>query len=162
MSRRHPAISIEEDPAFQMREWRLKRVAWVVFALAIIAALAGLFSRGPLSETHAATADGTLAVDYARFERDGASSMLTADIAARDGRAVLSVDRAFAEAFTINSVQPEPSEAASADGGVRYTFLTASPRAVVRLSLNPNAAGIVASRIGSDTAELTIRQYIYP
>src|SRR3712207_4138009 len=44
-------LEVAEDLTFQRREWAAQRVGWVLLALVIAAALAGLLGRGPLSTT---------------------------------------------------------------------------------------------------------------
>src|SRR5262249_33260243 len=63
-SRTHP---IQEDMEFQRRSWLVQRTSWIIMALVLVAALAGLFFHGPLSHTTARNADGSVAVEYERF-----------------------------------------------------------------------------------------------
>lgn len=153
---------VEEDMRFQEREWRIKRMAWAAFAVTVLAALGGLFSRGPLSETQASSADGRFVVEYARFERDGASSQLIVHAAAEDGQAAIVLDRRFAEVFSIESIEPRPAQAHSLHGGMHYVFTSRSPQAVVRFAITPNNAGFVTSTVGDGRNAVVIRQLIYP
>lgn len=153
---------VREDMRFQEREWRIKRVAWGVFAIAVVAALGGAFSRGPLSETRAASEDGALVVEYARFERDGASSELVVHVPASDGRASLYLERAFLQSFSIDSIEPRPIESSSRDGGVHYVFTSQTAQAVVRFQITPEHGGMVASTIGDGARRVSFRQLIYP
>jgi hypothetical protein len=46
-------LAVGEDLEFQRRWWRFERVVWTIFLLILVADLAGLLGRGPLSKTHA-------------------------------------------------------------------------------------------------------------
>jgi hypothetical protein len=153
---------VEEDMRFQRREWRIKRLAWAVFAIAVFAALCGVFSRGPFSETRAASDDGALVVEYARFERDGAPSRLVVHVPATDGAASVYLDRSFHETFSVDGVEPRPVEARSFDGGVRYVFASETSPAVVRFEVTPGHGGFAESVIADGTRRVSIRQLIYP
>lgn len=61
-------LEINQDLAFERRQWPVQRVGWGVGALIIVAALLGVFGSGPLS---AATAgdEETLLVHFQRFVR---------------------------------------------------------------------------------------------
>lgn len=68
------SLQLHEDLAHERREWKLQRVGWALMALALLAAVLGLFGHGPLSETASASADGALTVRHQRFERYQAPS----------------------------------------------------------------------------------------
>lgn len=61
------ARAIKED-SFHRIDWRVRRVARVVFALVLLAALLGVFGDGPLARTKVAS--GSVSVEYDRFLRD--------------------------------------------------------------------------------------------
>lgn len=47
--RRVGELEIEEDLDFQRRMWRLQQIGWALLVLVVVAALLGLFGKGPLS-----------------------------------------------------------------------------------------------------------------
>jgi hypothetical protein len=58
-------LDVEQDMPFIRKEWAAERIAWVVFLLLFLAALAGLLGTGPLSHTTASS--GAMEVEYYRF-----------------------------------------------------------------------------------------------
>ncbi|MDQ6718742.1 MAG: hypothetical protein M3Z17_10420 [Gemmatimonadota bacterium] len=45
-------LGIAEDMNFQRRTWMVQRVGWAIMILVCIAALFGVFGKGPLSNGH--------------------------------------------------------------------------------------------------------------
>jgi hypothetical protein len=69
---RSSQLQIDEDLAFQRREWKIQRVGWGAMALVIIAALLGVFGTGPLS--NATLEREGLRLEYERFCRFAAAN----------------------------------------------------------------------------------------
>src|SRR5919106_6001727 len=60
------SLQIDQDLAYQQREWLVERVGWIVMLLLIVAAAAGIFGNGVLSR--ASVSDGKqLRIEYERF-----------------------------------------------------------------------------------------------
>ena len=113
---------LHQDIAFQRRFWRVERVAWAGFALVLALALAGLTGGGgPLAHATAKTAYGSIA--YPRVARWLTDDVIVVrlDAAPRE-RVTVELDRRFAEAFEIVSMQPEPATSAATPHGMRYAF----------------------------------------
>ncbi len=51
-------LDVEEDMAFQRRNWRAERIGWAAMVAIVIAAVLGLFASGPLSWATAQTPTG--------------------------------------------------------------------------------------------------------
>lgn len=67
---------VEENIRVQYFHWRFERIGfWVLLTLMALAVL-GLFSQGIFSHVRAQTVSGSLAVEYQRFLRNGATSTL--------------------------------------------------------------------------------------
>ena len=80
-------LEIGQDVDFQCREWAAQRVAWVVAALILAAALLDLLGGGRLSRVTAEA--GPLRVKYFRFECKHAPTTLRIEAApgsAREGQ----------------------------------------------------------------------------
>ncbi len=115
----------QEDPSTRLKEWRVQRVGWVVLALVVVLALAGLFGTGPLSWSSVSADDGSVVVDYSRFGRDGGPTTLDVRVApaAVDGDQVLVwVGHDLLRGLEIQQITPEPSSQTTVDGGVVLTF----------------------------------------
>jgi len=55
MSRSPERCDSESDHRFHRNEWRLQRIGWVLVALFLVLAVAGLFGNGPLEERSGST-----------------------------------------------------------------------------------------------------------
>ena len=53
-------IAVGEDLEFQRKWWRFERVAWIIFALFVLADVLGLFGRGYLANAERAAGMGRL------------------------------------------------------------------------------------------------------
>lgn len=156
----------ERDLAFQRREWAVQRAAWAAMALVLLAALAGLFGSGPLSE--ASVEAGPLAVGYGRFQRRHAPEELVVAVAPRasaGGRVEVWLPAAYLGAIDVESVVPAP-EAVRADGDrVVYAFAVDDPGQPLEatFSLEHDDVGVVhggAGLVGGP--EVAFRQVVYP
>src|SRR5215203_1974081 len=101
-------LEVDQDLAFQYREWRVQTIARVLFALFILAALLGVFGSGPLSR--AEWSAGNASVEYPRFARLDRTMEYRFDVPAQDGRASLVLPNELLERVTIESWAPEPGE----------------------------------------------------
>ena len=159
-------LQLHQDMAHQRREWRIQRIGWVVMALLLLAALAGLLGPGPLSRSVVAAEDGTLRVEYNRFERLQSASELRIELpagATQAGTVRLRLNRAFVENADIQDVVPEPgSITADADGFV-YELDTGA-------SVGPVIVRYEYLRFGSTPVRVAIEggsavsfdQWVYP
>lgn len=130
MARASTGIEIEGDLAFQQREWRMERIAFVVVGSLIVAALLGLFGSGPLAWAKVADDAGTLSVEYERFARRGGTSAFTVVVSEtrqRDGEFQVLFDREYLEAFTIEAITPQPSDVVVEKERLRYSFTQGAP-----------------------------------
>lgn len=114
-----------EDVDFQRREWVVERIAWVLIALFLVAAVLGVFGGGPLSHTTSADDEGTFEVEYERFIRSMGKAELTITLrpeAVRDGSATVFVSEDLLSKSHIDNIDPEPSSATSSHEGTIYEF----------------------------------------
>ncbi len=168
MTRRGDGIEIHDDFGVQLREWRTERVAFVVIAALLVAALLGLFGTGPLAWATVANDAGTLTVEYERFARRGGTSAFTVVVSERsqsDGEFQLLFDRTYLEAFTIEAITPEPTEVGVAEERLRYTFAQAHPGAslTVTFHVTPQSLGRVPASVSlRDQKPLRYWHFFYP
>lgn len=166
-------LTIDQDLNFERRSWRLQRVAWVIGTLVLIAALAGVFGHGPMSDASVESSDGALRLDYSRLTRSQSPSDLNFEIGPtaprQGGQARLWIDRAFLNGSRIDRITPEPAEVATRGDRMVYTFhapegATAHVRFhldVESLGSRAGAAGLLAAD-GSDGPSISFRQFVYP
>lgn len=117
-------LEVNEDRAWQEKFWTAQRVGWIVMALFILAAVAGLTGMGgPLASAKAELGGGT--IDYPRITRWQADDQMQVRIAPPSpGEVQLTLSREFVQLFTISSIQPEPAQVQSTAAGHSFTFET--------------------------------------
>jgi hypothetical protein len=140
-------ISLE---AHRDREHPVERAArWMFVALLTAAAAAGLanvFGQRPGTATAAGPA-ATLSVRSPGALRGGLLFQARIEVDARAGlqKPTIWLDRGWFDNFTLNTVQPEPTKAASERGGVAFEFdpLPAGRRLTLYLQfqVNPTTVG---------------------
>ena len=114
-----------DDIGFQRKEWAVERVGWVLMAAFLIAALAGLFSIGPVSETTATAPDDTISVEYDRFIRHVGSTTMTIavdDSTVQNQKVTVFISRELADGWRIEGISPAPSTESSSRAGLIYEF----------------------------------------
>ncbi|MEH6563985.1 MAG: hypothetical protein V7756_01470 [Halopseudomonas sp.] len=155
---------VEENMQLQRRQWLIERAGWCGLCLVTIAALLGLFGTGVLSTARVVASDNNLQVEYGRFERSGASTQLK--ISARGdaaGQVNISVEGQFFERFSLENLNPQPSETQNYAAGQRMTFNTAPGQlAVIYLSARPTRPGLARTTIGRADQRLSFTQFVYP
>ena len=148
------SLQLHEDLAHERREWKLQRVGWALMALALLAAVLGLFGHGPLSETASASAGGALTVRHQRFERYQAPSEY--DIGAMPALAaggvlVLRVEPALLARIEIERFEPAPQQVRADGEALLFAFATV-PGKPARVRAGRVAGGGVGHRRGAALA----------
>ena len=161
-------LEVDEDLEFQRRDWIFERAGWVALVLVLIAACAGLFGRGPLSDRSLTAPDGSARVDWARFERHGSPAEFTLTVFRRspvDTTTRVWLDEGFVAGITLDRVIPQPVSEAT-DGG-RLVLEIPTPRGVdstrVIVRFTPDRIGERGIRLGiAGAAALRLDQFVYP
>jgi len=153
-------IEINEDLLFQRRSWKVQRAAWAVMALLIAGGILGLFGSGPLSRARAGASGQPPVLEYSRFARFQASTILRVQV--QQG---FWIAAEYLERMQIESITPEPATTEAATDRVSYTFsrLEPSQPITVTFRIKPQHIGVLRGRIGSSESQ-TIRfsQFVYP
>jgi hypothetical protein len=163
-----PGLEIEQDPAFQRREWAAQRIGWALMAAVIIAALAGVFGDGPIARARAVSSDGNLRVEYERIARGDALTALHISIRGsvlRSGTAHVWLDRDYAENMFIQTISPEPDSVSTHPTRLHFAFAAGpgADSAGIHIQLQPTAFGSYTGAIGVvDGAGVVFQQYILP
>lgn len=132
-----------------------------MFLALIVAALAGLLGRGLLADARVASRDGALVVDYQRFARNDAPTLLVLHF---PGGSAVWVDNAYLREVEIESLTPPPSASLLSTERLRWRFdaLTGEPVSV-QVRTRPAGPGLTHGRIGIEAGEaVEFRQVIYP
>ena len=162
MSRSPERCDSESDHRFHRNEWRIQRIGWVLVALFLVLAVAGLFGSGPLSRAHADNSAGRL--DYERFTRYGLSTNLAVTPAgSAHGVTRVEISGDYLEAFRVEHITPEPVAVRLAGPNLIYEFASAAPGAAISFHLNPQRLWRRTATVTIDGgAPLNISQLTYP
>jgi hypothetical protein len=150
---REDGLQLEEHRGFQKRLWIAQRIAWVCFALLLLAALAGLTgSGGPLSTATEQVAGGE--ITYPRFTRWADTDSLQATFGPGEGERSLLLSPSFTEGFQIDGILPQPIRAEALPEGQRLIF-DAAQGAQVTLHLTTQRPGLISFEAALDGGPAT-------
>lgn len=162
------AAVIDERPAFQRREWRVNRVAWVALVLVLVAGLAGLWGGGALGQARLTGVDGRLQVEYDRFVRNLGEATLQVQfppVSAREGSIRLSISQDYLADNEVMATTPDPMSVTAEGEHLVYEFgVRGEGPLTVTFDLRPNSGfGVVEATVGGTSAEpVRFRQLVYP
>ena len=160
-------LEIDQDLDFERRSWTAQRIAWVLTALVLLAALAGLCGPGPLSETTAGEG-GPISLEYSRFERRHAPNSMLIHLGSgstRDGKAQVWMDREFMENIEVHRISPEPERVELQPDRLVYEFPVpdASRPTAVSLFYEAERLGVRSGRIGLVGGQpVSFTQLVFP
>lgn len=156
---------VREDLPLQRKVWRFERVGFVGLLLLIAVSLAGLFSRGPLSEQQVRTPDGRLQVQYQRFSRNGAQDDVVVTANGPPGQMLyLVLGSRWLEGLSIEALNPQPAPLKSQGRDLVVPMLAdAHGSAVLYLTLRSDGIGLYRGHIGLQGGQtLDVNLFIYP
>lgn len=157
-------MPISENLEFQRKEWRVQRIGWACMTFLVGAAALGAAGDGPLSSRTTEAPGGDLALDYQRFVRREAPTMLELHIAPGAGDSAIWINADYLDRVTIRSIAPAPSEARL--GGDRHVFVfsqTSARGGTIAVQLEPNAVGSLVGEAGVvGSAPVGFRQLVFP
>lgn len=157
------------DLSFERGWWRVQLICWVVLSLLLIAGVAGLLGKGPLSLATAQPPGGALRVRYERLARRETPALLELHLdrsAVARGQVRIRLNRALVERLRIKDIIPKPLATESLDDGARFTFATdpANDSAAIVFIHDPTTPGIIEGEVAVEGAERPVRfrQFVYP
>jgi hypothetical protein len=158
-------LEIDEDIALERKNWILQRIAWVLMALLVLAALLGFTGDGGLTgiskRTAGSKADG-LEIDYERFLRYKAPTelLVTFYAAAGPSRHELHFSKGFYEKIQVEQVIPEPLEVYTHEQGITYRF--SDNVSSVTFYLKPKRIGSITHTVSAGGPGISFSQFVYP
>ncbi|WP_219416215.1 hypothetical protein [Pseudonocardia nigra] len=158
-------LQLEEPERAGRRTEVAQRVAWGVFALIALAALAGLIGPGPLSSATVTDPSGLVRIDYDRFTRFKGDSSLQLQVQpAKPGTAEVWISSEFLSGVQIQQVWPQPDTWTAANGGDVLTFPVSDTDPVtVEMQVRPDHIGMLRGAIGVPGGEpAQFWQFGYP
>jgi hypothetical protein len=162
MSRSPERCDSESDHRFHRNEWRIQRIGWVLVALFLALAVAGLFGSGPLSHAHVDNGAGRL--DYERFTRYGLpTDLVVTPAASAHGVTRVEIGGDYLAAFPVEHITPEPAAVRLAGPNIIYEFASTTPRAAILFHITPQRLWRRSATVVIDGgAPLRISQLTYP
>ncbi|MFN2398187.1 MAG: hypothetical protein ABR543_06035 [Gemmatimonadaceae bacterium] len=168
-SRNHDReFEIDQDLAFQRKEWRVERVGWLVMLGLVLATLLGAFGRGVLSGAEGEVEGGALRVNYERITRHESPSHLYVRLAPSllDGEHVsLWIDRKYVEAVEMTRIIPQPERVVLGQNRVTYAFEVEDASRPLDITFSLTAEKFLGRRLRigvEDRAVVHFTQFVLP
>ncbi len=167
-SQRVGDLEIAQDLEYQKKAWIVQRVGWVLMALVVILALAGLFGPGPLSTTTVGDERAPVRLQYERFVRSRDPTELTIHIganAAQGSEARIWLDREYLHKVQIRHITPDPERVEAGPDRLMYVFRLIGPNqpTAILFNVEPQEIGQLQGKFGVDQgAALSFTQFVYP
>lgn len=147
-------LELDDDPAFQLRFWKVQRMAWGFFALILVFALAGGAGAGGVLADRRAALGAEAEIVYPAVARWRTSSSLRLR---SEGARPLQVefDRAFLDLYAFDQVTPAPERSELVGDGVRMSF-AAQKGGWIYIDISPRRPTL-AQRVGVSVGGHTFR-----
>lgn len=161
-NRQHP---VAEDIRLQRKVWRFERAGWYVLLVVVVLTLAGLFSKGPLSDVQAISPEGDLDIDYERFHRNGSAYGMVIRARGQPSQPVsILISHPMMDGFSIESIQPQPERSMGTTDGLRLTTpADEQGRATLYITWRSEGVGRFKSTVSiPGGGQIVINQFIYP
>jgi len=160
-------LDIDQDIAFQRKEWRVQRGAWLIAVLVLLLALSGLFGGGPLANASVSDTANVLTVDHQRIDRMHSPSSISLKVIPAGTQPTLElwIDNDYLDGLKIVSIRPEPSSMIPDGDRTIFAFELAGVDQPVTIGFGIEHTEIVAPRaeIGIiDGSSVTFRQVVLP
>lgn len=157
---------IDESYRLLTFEYAFRQVGFIVLLGIIVAAIAGLFSSGMVSDTVKTNSAQSLTINYERFgRRETETRMQLAFPVRAEGKYTLSMTSESSDAYEPGSVWPQPDTMFSRGKTLFFVYnnLKKSDNFSVLLFTTPSRAGKwdTVIRVNNEP-EITLWQFIYP
>lgn len=120
---KHGDLEIEEDIKSQERIWKAQRIGRILFAIILLAGIAGVFGNGPLSN-HQVSKNG-LTVQYERIayrDTDQTMSIRFPLSWAQNGKARIWIDQDSLSRLRLSRIRPEPDNNRLAGSRILFEY----------------------------------------
>jgi hypothetical protein len=157
-------LEVGYDAAFESRWRHIELTSHVFMGVIVIAALGGVFGRGPLSHRTHQTPDGRLAVDFEPIARYGTSTQITMHLSPDTlGTARVVLNSTLIEPMGLQQIIPSPKSSEAVADGIAFVFDVA-PRGdtAVRFVIKPNDIGPIRLAVSQGAIHLAWTQFILP
>ncbi len=118
---RKDGLQLDERRDFQRKFWTLERMAWLVFAVLVASALAGLCGGSGYFSRQSLAAGGAL-VDLPRISRWQGNEYIALQLPGGEGPHTIVLGGEFGEYFLIERTQPAPARSRATSSGLEMEF----------------------------------------
>lgn len=157
---------IKESAGLLSFEYVFRQVGFIVLMAIIVAAIAGLFSKGIISDSQKTNSAQSLTVSYERFGRRETEFPVQMTFPVKTaGEYVLSLTSEASDAYEPGSVWPQPDRMFSRGNTFYFVYqdLKVSEKFTVLLYLTPSQAGRLDNVIRlNHEPDVRFWQFIYP
>jgi hypothetical protein len=158
-----PSYPVKEDMRFQKTVWIIERVSWILLTLVPLAALAGIFSHGPLSDRIAQAPNEAWSLEYERFQRVTVQSRFVIRVPAAQGEEVrVHLSPSFQQSYDIQSMQPDAERGSADADGLYLFFRTNEGELTAVIWATPRRFGSVNLRAETEDGVIELPILIYP
>jgi hypothetical protein len=161
-------LQVDEDMAFQHREWMLQRVGWIFMLVFLIAALAGALGSGPASNQTAGSSKEQLQVEYHRFIHYADPMILKFEIgpfSEEEEEIRLAVDAKYVEGVEVQRISPEPNATEISQQANVYVFKTRKSKEAIKVQMHvtPEVYGKLRGKMSvNEGPAVNIEHFVYP
>ena len=150
MSKKARTLEIDEDLAFQHREWLFQRIGIAVLFVFIVSAGLGFTGMGgPMSHAEAGERGAPLHIEYERFVRSGAQSTMKLNLHSDPpGFIQFWLSAPYLEDVVIQSVAPIPQTVTVEGSRHVYTIRAASTDVTVKVDMEHQTSGTLEGEVG--------------
>ena len=143
-------LEIDEDLAFQKREWLAQRIGIGLLALFVIAAALGFTGLGgPLNHAEAGERGGPIHVEYERVVRRGAKTSMKLNLRTDPpGFIQFWVSAPYLENVVVDGLEPAPQTVTVESERHVYTIRAGSTDVTVTVEVQPQTFGRLEGEAG--------------
>ena len=157
---------IKESYRLLTFEYAFRQVGFIVLLAIIVAAIAGLFSSGVVSDVEKTNDAKSLTLSYERFGRRQTESRMALTFpVTSEGKYTISLTSESSDAYEPGSVWPKPDSMYSRGNTLFlvYNNLEQNEKFVIQLFLTPSKAGKWTNTLRvNNEPEIAFWQFIYP
>lgn len=170
MARTHEKreLQLEQDIEYERRTWVVQRIGWVVMLFVILAALAGLFGSGPVSNAQTAAPDGSLQLEYQRFGHYKSPESLRLKVRANvngGDELRIRIGTDYLNSVQVERVSPQPDRTEVAGDWITYVFPVAKSgeATTVTFHVKNEKVGPIAGWVSVEGGQrAAFKRFVYP
>jgi hypothetical protein len=158
-------LDIDQDMLFQRKQWVVQRIAWLIFALIVLAGLSGLLGTGPLANARAGDADVQIEYESILHRASPTELMIhPGDQITADGNIEVALTQAFLKNLEIHRIIPEPDSEELSGDEIIYSFKVGEGGpSTITFQFEPLDAGSFQGHIRINNGDpISINQLVYP